>query len=377
MLASIYTIDDSVELTQRSQEWLTLADKVNGIPPFCRPEAWIPALHALLNDLPAVGSRKLCQAVIVEVREGEELLAVYALYRKGNHLCSLTENHIDYQDIITVDLAAAGLALKTSVNYAAESGLVFIIGHVSDQSILAQIIEAQTPFSNAWLNRRFFSVCIVSDHEFASGTSDEFFKSIPKRLKKSYRSGTNRMKSQDPPFEVDYLWGADIQPADIEAIGQLHRENQQSRTGSSPFDEPEFVQFLQQLANSLPSLFLSRYTCDGKLIAFCLGYASDNTFYFYITDYDRSYAYVSPGVNLLIKTAIYLVDHFQGKHFRIDFLLGSEAYKSHWETGRYYVDRVVVIPKSIRTLPWAIGYHLGYRLKEIKNRIRKIGPGSS
>ncbi|MGB0152540.1 MAG: GNAT family N-acetyltransferase [Verrucomicrobiales bacterium] len=319
--------------------------------------------------------RSSVEVIVLEhhAEEGGDLLGIYPLYRKGHRLLSLAENYLDYQDIIAQDAEASRELLSSAVPYAIRENLVFIIGHVSESSLISDVIRKSLPFQNAWLCKRYFGFCVVAGFDIESSAEDGFITALPRRQRRRYRSSAKRMNGDSASYKVEHLWSPDVTPSHIDAIGTLHRENQQLRSGGSPFSDPYFTRFLELQTKTQNNFLLSILKRDDELIAFCMGWGTQETFYYYITDYDRKHASLAPGGWLLIETCKHLVQEAGCNSFRLDLLLGSEAYKTQWETDRYYVDRIVIIPKSILRAPWALAYALLYKLKAIKNRFFRIG----
>ena len=369
MPASIHTFKTPEALEAHADEWIAFCDDLPMLPPFCRPQTWIPGMQNLLRH----AGGEVREVIIIETRDGDTLKAILPLYRTRTYLQSLSENHLDYQDVAATDQAAASTALERAVRYARESNLVFLLGNVSEQSMLAQGLGRASFNHLARTFRRYFGVCIVSDFELESTGGDALISSFSRRQKRNYNYASNRMKAQMPELEVEFLYGSDITTADLDAVSQLHQTNQQHRTGESPFANPVYVEFLHKLTKTQPNLLLSRITSKGELVAFCLGYADEGIYYYYLTDYDRRFASVSPGLWLMNRTCAHLADARPVPRFRIDFLLGSESYKTQWETGRYYVDRVVIVPRTFRRIPWSFCYLFTYTLKHFKNRLFRIG----
>ena len=372
MLVNVHTLNTGDEIAQRSHEWLSLAAKLSQEPPFCRPETWIPAMQSLLDQV-ATEISPAQQAVIFELQDDGGLAGILPLYRKGRKLLTLSENQIDYQDMLASNSHDACQLLKTAIDYAVKEKLVFITGHVPEFNFLSDAIRKSLPLKGAWLCKRYFGVCVVADFDLETPDGDGFLRVIPRRQRRKFNSSNNRIKAEDGNFEVLHLWAPDVTEADLEAIGQLHRENQQLRSGESPFADTFFTRYLWLQTQTQKSFLLSLLKKDDELIAFCMGYATENAFYYYITDYYRKHAHLAPGGFLLIATCKFVIDQFNPTHFRLDMLLGSETYKTQWETDHYYVDRIVIIPKALSLLPMAAAYHFAYSLKALKNRILRIG----
>tara|TARA_R110002096_G_scaffold304275_6_gene499240 strand:- start:1011 stop:2156 length:1146 start_codon:yes stop_codon:yes gene_type:complete len=378
MPASIHTIETIEELDSLKEEWFQFADQIQDLPPFCRPNTWVPALASLLatnqRGETLVSRNRRIKGIIVEIREDGVLQAVFALYQKGRSLCSFSENDIDYQDIQALSIDAACDALNAAISYSVESKLIFLLGLISEQSMLASALGRNPEQAGVSIFRRYFGVCIVSDFEIPDKQGENFKLVVPRRYKKSYRSASKRITSEFPDHHFELKWGSEITRSDIESVAVLHIENQEERPGPSVFNSSTYVDFLTRQALAHPDFLMARLLCRDEVIAFGLGYADGPTFHYYITGFNRKFASFGPGIWIMINTCSALIDKFDTDRFRVDFLTGNESYKSHWETGRYYVDRVVIIPKNLRRWPWAIAYRLLYQIKEAKNRLFKIGP---
>jgi CelD/BcsL family acetyltransferase involved in cellulose biosynthesis len=365
MQLHLHRYDQYGQFAERRQEWTAFADRCALSAPFCHPKVWLSWLAIFIEFDP----------IVYELRRGSELCALLPLYRQGSTLHLATDEHLDYQDIVAGSDSDAVSLLIGVIEEEGKKGLSLAFEKVAEHSRLRRALTSRSLAGVAAIRGRYWSICPTTTLDLQG--PGRFLESLSSRQRKDFKAAARRIRETYPDYVIEQRFGNGIDAASLEQAASLHRENQYRKKGASVFADRDFAAYLELQSSMGASLLLSflREKPGGPVLAFNLGYVSDDTYYYSITAYNGSNAALSPGRVLLIETLAHCADRVRGNQLRFDLLSGEESYKCRWATSFYEVARYQVIPRRLTNLPRVAAYSAVYSLKSAKNRLMRWRSG--
>ncbi|MGE3623092.1 MAG: GNAT family N-acetyltransferase [Bdellovibrionales bacterium] len=163
----------------------------------------------------------------------------------------------------------------------------------------------------------------------AWSSGDEWFASLPGRLRNLFTRRIKRMKQQGPvSFEV-----CTSLPLPKNIIDDMiaHKISRLRATGEpGPFDyaaTPEFIHKILTLAAQDNQLFLGWLKCGDRPVAYIFGFIYLDTLHFDQISYDPAWAHCSPGNIALNHMVRWAIDNGLKT---VDFRQGDFGYKNHY-----------------------------------------------
>jgi CelD/BcsL family acetyltransferase involved in cellulose biosynthesis len=369
LITTFSTLESAVN---RLAAWTQFAELElsSPLPPFFTPLTWIAWYLAHPNSRPLIFELK---------NESGEIQALFPAYRSGNRVQLVTDQHLDYQDILAVSETRGVELFSEVVQYCTQENLTLELAKISESSALYRIIRNPEIKAIASVESRFWSSCPFCEFPVPENRNHggaDLLSQLSKKRRKNFKAAASRLRKEFPNYELSHLKGEEIKQG-LPEIAAVHSRNQFRKDGESVFLQPGFLEFLENQAAAGNGLTLSilRTEAEGEIIAFNLGYFSENTYFYYIPSYEGKYSHLSPGSWLLIETLRHHYQSARPEHgpFTFDLLSGAESYKKNWSTESYQIYRALVFPKKINFLPRWFGFWAVYQLKGLKNRIRAVG----
>lgn len=352
-------------LPEWSQLFLVMSRKRKGepIPPFSHPNVLVEWAVNTPGEVESL--------FVVTLRSGEkrQLKAVFPGFRRGRKVRLLTDSVTDYQDITAFSQEAAIELMKKVIEISDERGFRLVFQKISDHSLLWNCLRAPNrPVS--FVVKRIYGPCPYGDFQIPIG--GDFLDSLSKKRRKNYKAACSKIRQGIPHGKLEHLRGKEITKEVIEAVANLHIENQHRKKGKSILAKPSVRNWLCGLTGMGSGLCVSLFWDGENLAAFNLSFIDEErkVFYYYIPAFSFEYAAYSPGTRLLVESMKYFTSS-EGGNIRLDLLCGDEAYKRMWSSDCYFVWRVVRFPERVSCTPMYCLYRIGYALKALKNRFKK------
>jgi CelD/BcsL family acetyltransferase involved in cellulose biosynthesis len=152
----------------------------------------------------------------------------------------------------------------------------------------------------------------------------------PRKLRTESKRKIKKMEEFGPIVSHVYRKGEPVPDAVIDALYEQKKAWVESHNHSGIFLHPKMKFFLRNLAQSAAqkeTLYLAWLSCGDKIIACHIGFICNEILYLYISTYEATFAYYSPGTLLMIETIKTAVD---AKLREVDFMRGDEGYKNHF-----------------------------------------------
>jgi CelD/BcsL family acetyltransferase involved in cellulose biosynthesis len=197
---------------------------------------------------------------------------------------------------------------------------------------------------------------------YLAGRSPKLRYNLRSRRRHLAALGDARFCHYSTPAEVDER---------LRAAVQVHARRWHGQRTSTKFSSSNsafrfYVEAARRMARR-GVLDLSTLEFDGRLVAFCLGFVQDRTYYYYLPAFDPEFARYGPSAALLG----HLIERAYGLGLsEVDLMLGDEPYKAQWATGRRTTSRLVVAAPGVRGRAALLAFDGYLRIRE---RARRSG----
>jgi CelD/BcsL family acetyltransferase involved in cellulose biosynthesis len=298
------------------EEWHQLLERCPWATPFQSPEWILPWWRTL-------GGGELC---VTTLRRGGRLVGIAPLFvywgaDGRRRLAMLAAGISDYEDVLLEpEIADVGAALV--LQHIAEERSRWETGEFNELRETSPLLAAPCPRELS-VERYPSSPCTVLPLPAAAEAL-----SLSWRFRRRLRNARNRVeRAGDPQFVT-----ADERslPDLLEALVRLHSARWEQRGEPGVLSDPRRRAFYEVAAAGLLRrgwLRLHALRLGGATVAVLLGFAQRDRVYVYLSGFDPSADFCSPGVLILhyaIEQAIR-----EGKR-ELDMLRGSESYKFDW-----------------------------------------------
>lgn len=296
-------------------EWDELFRRCPDATPFQSPEWLVPWWDEFGAGAP----------LVIAARQGDRLagLGLFYVYQGDpehpNQLYFIGKSASDYLDILVAD-ERSGSALAQQIIDA-----VFELNGVWQSADLDRL-PASSPVLGVRVRPGF------SEHRVQEGACPELFMngtSIQQIAKKNTRDSIRKHRNRALGMGSIEFVTADRQsfPLLMDHLVRLHSAHWHSAGVPGVFADPKMVRFLGEAGGRLLAcgkLRLQAMLLNGRPIAVAFGIMHQGRNYFYLCDFDSSYASISPGT---LVTAYAIEQAAAGGANHFDFMQGEEQYK--------------------------------------------------
>jgi CelD/BcsL family acetyltransferase involved in cellulose biosynthesis len=295
-----------------SEEWNELLARSGVSSPFLRP-SW---LRVWIDERAPAG-----ELIVLGVREGEQLIGLMPLLRRGDELSLAGDSEIcDYADVISSD-ETRGIVLDALFSHLKGMSwrLLKLWGLRADSPTFGSLGVAATQAG--------FSVDValeaVCPRVTLPATWDEYLQGLSKKDRHELRRKIRRLTETGEVRE--YALSA---PGEIaEALPDFLHLHTISRQDKAAFMTEDMQRFFRKMATTLAEEDLIRLyflELDGERVASVLAFDCGEELWLYNSGFDPEFASVSVG---LVSKALALRQAIADGKKCYDFLRGSEPYK--------------------------------------------------
>ena len=330
VLSTLTTLEEVDEI---QKEWSAMVgDNPMGFQSFGWNRSWIRNFSSQCDGL----------AVFVLRRNGA-VVAILPCFRMRSRLRLIGDELCDFQDVLAENAADAETLVVALMEKAREERWHFDFQKLSACGKLWPILSRAIAERGFVHFEKLYGRCpwlpLCEDGE-------EFLKQAKAKIRKRIRRALRRIEDLAPGHERTFLDHESITEATISDLADLHARNQHRKAGKSIFSSEQYCNFLAE-AGSAPDVgmrVIEMRGKDGELIAFDLGFESEERFYAYLGAYDEPYSGGSPGMCLLH----WQMDMLPLRGVReYDFLCGEEPYKFDYATETYDIISARIYPRGM------------------------------
>lgn len=325
------------ELDDHSREWTELLETSPSSP--FQSFAWNRAWYAHYADT-------YDEMLVFRFIRGFSTAAIVPLYRQGRSLRFAADTVGDLQDIIAADAGAAREALSEVMRWARRQGAHLQLLQVAEQSRIHDAAKSMGLFRNrAFRFRRCYSCCLFAE---LPESGDAYVQQLPRKVRGDMRRHMNKLDKQHPDAEIAIHRAGEAPPNLVDDLADFHAAHFR-KEGVSLLSDQRFVDMLDEVAKQPDSgLRLSTLKDDETTMAMDVGFSHNGSYYGFLTTFDPAFRKLSPGTSLLLKR----LDWFIQKDGieKIDFLLGSERYKSQFAKESYDVCAFYLYPWGLTNM---------------------------
>jgi CelD/BcsL family acetyltransferase involved in cellulose biosynthesis len=300
------------EFESLTEEWNELLERCGLASPFLRP-AWLRVwLDTFAPD---------ADLIVLGVRDGEQLIGLMPLLRRGDELLLAGDSEIcDYADIISSeDMRAVVLDALLSHLDGLSWRRLTLWGIRADSPTLAEL-DAAASRSGISLELELEAEC---PRVALPATWDEYLLSLSKKDRHELRRKIRRLGESGEVREY-----ALTDPVEVSAaMPDFLRLHTISRQDKAEFMTADMERFFVKMATTLAeedSIRLYFLELDGQRVASVLAFNCGEELWLYNSGFDPDFASVSVG---LVSKAMALRQAIAEGRSCYDFLRGSEPYK--------------------------------------------------
>ncbi|KAB2849281.1 MAG: GNAT family N-acetyltransferase [Hyphomicrobiaceae bacterium] len=316
-------------------EWKALEKRCKR-PVFFQSAAWVRHVIDLYGDNPDLG---LLEAVVISVRAGGRLLAVWPLRRRrvlgASFLYDLSDPFSQYSELVIspeADPAAVIAALLEHVRALGDDGL--ILRKVRQDSPLAAL-DAHGAMARAADAAPFVDLTPYP-------TFDDFHKRIKPKTRKNIRNAKHRLERIGPLAHEQLTQKGQVAAALSESFNVRREWLDAQGLSSSAFSDPAFARLVDRLAADRGGdieIVVMRLQAGERTAAIQWGFVLCGRYYAYIAARNPQFDAQSPGkihLEYVIRCC-----HAAGIE-TVDMLAPAVPYKLTWATGSVPIADVVL-----------------------------------
>jgi CelD/BcsL family acetyltransferase involved in cellulose biosynthesis len=315
MTFSIEEIATTSGLAAIQPEWADLCDRCPSASPFQRPE-WIIAWcrHAGLPQVWTLAVRSAARLVA---------LAPWLVYDEGGRrvVGFLAGGISDYHDVVAEPGLQEG-ACRALFDHLAMRRLYWDECYFEELGPAALLRGARA--SAEWTEERCEQApCPRLDLPRGASSLGSVVPSAQLARLRKYR----RKATQSGRMKLELALAASRSDA-LEELLALYDARWATRAGAPAMPNRSFHEsVIAGLAGGVSNAVIHRLTLEGRLLAALYGFVSRGVLYCYMQAFDPAFAHLSPGTLLV---GAVLEDALARELAAVDFLRGTEPYKSAW-----------------------------------------------
>lgn len=293
-------------------EWQQLLQEAGLHSPFLRP-AWLQAWQRELAPD--------ADLLLLSVREGERLIGVMGLVRRGDDLCFAGDSTIcDYADIVSCESSRGVVVEALLAGLAERPWRRLILWGVRADSPTLSALPAAAERAGLRLGIEREAVC---PRVRLPATWDEYLLTLSKKDRHELRRKIRRLQGAGAVQECVLSRPAEI----AEALPDFFHLHRTSRQDKATFMTDEMERFFRSICATLSAQDLVRLyflELDRRRVAGVLGFDCGDEIWLYNSGFDPAFASLSVG---LVSKALALRQAIEQGKRCYDFLRGAEPYK--------------------------------------------------